>query len=117
MNELNLRFEFDRGADLDEIAPGLQSRLSQMDMVEEVEAVPVKSRLAGMELVAAIGVTVLIVRGSRELAGEIRQLVKELKGLVVDLKDLKNVYVDVGERRLSLDELDEEQIQQLAMES
>jgi hypothetical protein len=119
MTDINLLFEFTHDEALTQVAQTLQDRLSQMEMVEEVEAVPEGSeqmRLSGLEIAAAIGVTVLVVRSSRELVAEVRKFVTEVKGLMADLCDLKNVYVDLGAQRIPIDQLDAEQFHQLAQE-
>jgi uncharacterized protein (DUF342 family) len=90
-----------------------------MEMVEEVEAVPEGSaqmRLSSLEIAAAIGVTVLVFRSSRELVAEVRKFITEVKGLMVDLHDLKNVYIDLGAQRIPIDQLDAEQFHHLAQE-
>jgi len=120
MTEINLLFTFAHDEALDQVAHTLQDRLSQMEMVEEVEAVPEGSqqmRMSGLEIAAAIGVTVLVVRSSRELVEEVRKFVSEVKKLMVDFRDLKNVYVDLGAQRIPLDQLNAQQVQQLAKES
>lgn len=119
MTEVNLLFEFAHDEALAQVAQTLQDRLSRMEMVEEVEAVPEGSkqmRLSGLEIAAAIGVTVLVDRSSRELVEEVRKFVTEIKALMVDLRDLKNVYVDLGAQRIPIDQLNAEQFQQLAQE-
>lgn len=117
MAVLNLMFEFADESRLDETALTIQERLSGIDVVNEVEAIPEESsRSTGLEIAAAIGVTVLIVRGGRELVEEIRKLVTEVKKLMVEFQDLKYVYINLGNQRISLDELSEEQYQQLAEE-
>jgi hypothetical protein len=114
MTEINMFFEYAHNDNLDQAAHLLQDRLSQMEMVKEVEAAPEKMRATGLEITAAIGVTVLVVRGGRELLEEIRKLVDAIKGLMVDLHDLKNVYVDLGAHRIPIDRLDQEHFRQLA---
>ncbi len=113
MTELNLLFEFSQGNNLDQVAQTLTDRITQLPMVEEVEAAPETMKLTGVELVAAIGVTILVVRSSRELIEEIRKLIAEIKGLAEDLQDLKNIYVDIDDERVPLDDLDDEYLRQL----
>ena len=83
------------------------------EMVKEVEAVPETARFTGLEVVGAIGVTVLIVRGSRELIEELRKLIPQLKGLITEIKGLKDVFVEVGDKRVPLAEVQDEALQQL----
>ena len=113
MTELNLRFEFSQDKNLNQVAQTLEDNITQLQLVDEVEAAPEKMKLTGVEIAAAIGVTLVIVRTSRELVEEIRKLIVEIKGLAADLQDLKNVYLDVGEERVPLDKLNEEHFRQL----
>jgi hypothetical protein len=116
--EICLRFEFDRADSLDRVARELQERLGRLEMVREVEASPEgKMMMTGLEVAAAIGVTVVIVRGSRELIQEVRKLVAEIKGLMDELDDLKEVYVDVSDRRIRIPDLGDEDFRVLAEDS
>ncbi len=113
MTEINLLFEFGPDEALDQVAHALQDRLSQMEMVKEVEATPEtpeKMRMTGLEIAAAIGVTVVVVRGGRELVEEVRKFVTEIKNLMVELHGLKNVYTDFGTQRIPIDKLDPEDL-------
>lgn len=115
MTEINMFFEYAHDDNLDQAAHLLQDRLSQMEMVNEVEAAPEEMRINGLEIAAAIGVTVLVVRGGRELVEAVRKLVTEVKCLMADLHDLKNVYVDLGAQRIPIGKFDQEHCRQLAM--
>src|SRR6266699_3222337 len=84
--EVNLYIDFEKDNDLEQTAQLIEERLGQLEMVKEVEAVPEKARFTGLEVVAAIGVTVLVVRGSRELIEELRKLIPQLKGLMSEIK-------------------------------
>lgn len=117
MAEIALHFEFAKDANLDEASHKLQSELSKLDGVSEVDAVPEKPRLTGLEIVAAIAVTISIVKGTRELIVEVRKLIPEVKGLIRDIRGLKDVTVEVGTERVPLDKLTDAQIEQLAKEA
>jgi hypothetical protein len=116
MPEINLLFEFTPGGSPDQQAARLQDRLGRMEMVAEAEAVPEGSKLTGVEIAAAIGVTVLIVRGSAELVEEARKLLAALKGLLVEWHDLKQVYLDLNDRRVPIQALEEADILVLVQE-
>ena len=116
MTEINLLFEFTDDNELDEAAQVIQDRLTSIEAVEEAEARPERMKVTGLEIAAAIGVTVLVVRGSRELVEEVRKLVTEVKKLMIEFQDLKEVYVDIGTQRVSLSEFSEEQYLQLPQE-
>ena len=111
--EVNLYIDVEKDNDLEQTAQLIEERLGQLEMVKEVEAVPEKARFTGLEVVAAIGVTVLVVRGSRELIEELRKLIPQLKGLMSEIKGLKNAFVEVGDKRIPVSEVNEETLQQL----
>jgi hypothetical protein len=111
--EINLHFEFADGADLDEAAEQIEARLGGLEGVADVEAMPTDMRLTGAEVVAAIAVTAMVVRSGRDVIAEIRKLVVEAKGLLGDLRDLKNVYVDIGKKRVPIDKLDAQALKEL----
>jgi hypothetical protein len=111
--EVNLYIDVEKDNDLEQTAQLIEERLGQLEMVKEVEAVPEKARFTGLEVVAAIGVTVLVVRGSRELIEELRKLIPQLKGLMSEIKGLKNAFVEVADKRIPVSEVNEETLQQL----
>lgn len=117
MTELNLRFEFSQDGDLDQVARTLEQRIAQLQMVDEVESVPEKMKLTGVEIASAIGVTVLVVKGSREVIGELRKLVAEIKGLIGELRNLKDVSIDVGDERVGLDALNDGHLRRLEQDA
>jgi hypothetical protein len=103
MDEVFLRFEFSDGKDLEQAARLIQERLAGLDMVEEADAIPEETRLTGVEVVAAIAVTVVIVRSSRELIQEVRKLIPEIQGLVGDVRGfLKSVTAEVGAEKVQV---------------
>ena len=112
--EVNLYIDVEKDNDLEQTAQLIKERLGQLEMVKEVEAVPEEARFfTGLEVVGAIGVTVLVVRGSRELIEELRKLIPQLKGLMSEIKGLKNAFVEVGDKRIPVSEVNEETLQQL----
>ena len=111
--EVNLYIDVEKENDVEQTAHLIEEHLGQLEMVKEVEAVPETARLTGLEVVGAIGVTLLIVRGSRELIEELRKLIPQLKGLITEIKGLKDVFVEVGDKRVPLSEVQEETLQQL----
>ena len=111
--EVNLYIDVEKDNDLEQTAQLIEERLGQLETVKEVEAVPEKARFTGLEVVAAIGVTVLVVRGSRELIEELRKFIPQLKGLISDVKGLKNAFIEVGNKRIPLTQVDEDDPEQL----
>jgi hypothetical protein len=47
------------------------------------------------------------------VVAEIRKLVTEVKGLLGDLHDLKNVYVEMGKKKVPIDNLDAQALREL----
>jgi hypothetical protein len=117
MTELNLRFEFSQDDDLNEVSRTLEQRIARLQMVDEVESVPEKMKLTGVEIASAIGVTVLVVRSGRELIGELRKLIVEIKGLAGELRNLKGVFFDVGDERIGLEALNDDHLRRLEEEA
>ena len=110
MPEINLLFEFKDRKNLDDAARQIEARLGALDAVDDVEAMPTDMRITGAEVAAAIAVTAVVVRSGRDAVAEVRKLVTELKGLLADLRDLKNVYLDIGKKRVPVDKLDEKEL-------
>jgi hypothetical protein len=98
MNKINLLFELTDKIDIDPKAQALQERLSRLEMVESAEAVPEgPARMTGVEVLAAIGVTLAIVKGSRDLISEIRKAIQEIK----ELGKCSATNILAGRRQLS----------------
>ncbi|MGH9674086.1 MAG: hypothetical protein ACRD44_12970 [Bryobacteraceae bacterium] len=111
--EINLRFEFVDHTRLEEAAQQIEARLRRLEAVNDVEAMPSDMRFSGAEVVAVVAVTAMVVRSGRDVVAEIRKLVTEVKALLGDLRDLKNVYVDIGNKRVPIDKLDAQALQEL----
>ena len=112
--EVNLRFEVLEGTDLTQTAQHIQERLTSPDTV--AEAIPEESRFIDLVgVAAAISATVLIVRSSRELIEELRELITTLKDLYDDIhiKGLKGIFVEIGGERIPLDKVGEKELHQL----
>ncbi|GAC1350437.1 MAG: hypothetical protein NVSMB27_32960 [Ktedonobacteraceae bacterium] len=116
MTELALHFEMTKDSDLEQTAGLLCDRLASLQSVQEVAALPEEPRVTGLEVAAAIFVTIQIVHGTRKFVEEIRKLIPEIKGLIGDIKGLKDVTVDVGPQPVPIGKLTEQQVQQLAEE-
>ena len=114
MAELLLHFDVTTGADTTAAARTLQERLGALPMVEEAEALPQESRVTGLEIAGAISAAVIIVRHGRELVTELRKLIPEVKKLVQEIKGLKAPSVEIGARRVRLDEITESDLEELA---
>jgi len=112
--EVNLYIEVEKDNDLKQTAQLIEEHLGRLEMVKEVGAVPEKARFTGLEIVGVIGVTVLVVRGSRELIEELRKLIPQLKELIGEIKGLKETFMEIGDKRVPITEVKEETLQQLA---
>jgi len=114
MAEVLLRFELSDKKELEQTAQLIQERLTALEMIEEAEAVPEETRLTGVEVGAAIAAAVVIVRSGRELVEELRKLIPQIKGLIGEIRGLKDVFVEVGDERVSIAQIADVHIQQLA---
>jgi hypothetical protein len=115
MTEINLLFELADKADINPVTHALQKRFSRLEMVASAEAIPEgPARITGVEVVAAIGVTLAIVKGSRDVISEIRKVMQETKALIEEYCELKRVWLEVGPERVPLDELTEDHYRELA---
>lgn len=118
MAVLNLIVELDSEEGMEQVAQDLQERIGRLDAVEEVDAVPLAAadiRFGVIELAAAIGVTVVLVRQSRELLEELPKFMAALRALIPNSNQIKNVYVDVGNERVRIDQLSDEQLSRLTV--
>lgn len=114
MAELLLHFELADREEAATVAQALEKRLGQLPGVAEAEALPEESRLTGLEIVGAISAAVVVVRHGRELVTELNKLLPELRKLVGEIKGLKNAFVEVGAKRVPLDQLTQAQVEELA---
>jgi tetratricopeptide (TPR) repeat protein len=114
MAELALHFEFTKNTDIDRATDAVRERLSALQGVEGIDAVREQPRLTGLEIAAAIAVTVQIVRGTRRLLEEIRRLVPEMKSLISEINGLQSITVEVGSKRVAIAEVNEDEMRQIA---
>ena len=112
--EIFLTFEVEAGADGQVLAREVQARLMALQAVSKAEADVESPRLTGAEVVAAIAVGVVVVRGVRELAQELNLLIPEIARLVREIKGLRAVFVEVDGEDVPIDEMDESKIATLA---
>jgi hypothetical protein len=116
MAVLALHFEMTEGSDLEQTARLLHDRIARLPSVQEVATLPEEPRVTGVEIAAAIFVTIQIVHGTRMVVEEIRKLIPEIKGLIGDMKGLKGITIEIGSQSVPIGKLTERQVQQLADE-
>jgi hypothetical protein len=110
VNEINLLFESAAQA-----APAIEEELGQSEIVDEVQAEPERMRvITGLEIAAAVAVTATVVQSGTNLVDNLGKLVDSVRTLMVKLRDLKNVYVDIGNERVPIDRLDRSKLTELA---
>jgi hypothetical protein len=109
--EVDFVFDVDDEADRNQLAGLIEQRLVALDGVTEVEAKATEERITGVEIVAAIGVTVLIIKGSRMAVHEMRLLLQEVKLLIHDIKGLKSASIEIEGKQIPTDEVDDKAIQ------
>ena len=114
MAELLLHFELADGTEAAPTAQALEQGLARLPGVSEAEALPDETRLTGLEIVGAISAAVVILRKGRELVTELNALLPELRKMVKGVKGLKNAFVEVGSKRVPIDQLTAAHLEQLA---
>jgi copper chaperone CopZ len=114
--EIALRFEFDKGTDLAQAADAIRERLSNVDGVSGVYADPEEPRITGLEIVAAIAVTIEVVQSVRRGVTELRKLLRELKALSSEVRGVQNVKLEVGKRKVPIGDVGEDDLKELADE-
>jgi hypothetical protein len=114
--EIALRFEFDKGTDLEQAADAIRERFSKVDGVVGVYADPERPRVTGLEIVGAIAVTVEVVRGVRKGVTELRKLLHELKALSSEVRGVQNAKLEVGKRKVRIGEVSEDDLKELTDE-
>jgi hypothetical protein len=84
-------------------------------MIDEVQAEPQRMRvITGLEIAAAVAVTATIVQSGTNLVENLGKLVDAIRTLMLKLRDLRNVYVDIGNERIPIDQLDRSKLKELA---
>jgi seryl-tRNA synthetase len=116
--EVYFHLELDPGADSDRIATLIRERLSQLEAVEEtyVEPDDESARITGAEIVAGIALTVTLVRGSKNLAAELKTLIEAMTEVVQSLTGLKHAVVELAGRNVPVEEVDDSSVEELAAE-
>ena len=99
--QIDLHFEFADSLKSAEAAAFIQQRLSELGMVESVEAIPEEPRLTGLEIAGAIAVGVMVTRNSRELLVEVQKLIPEIQKLFGKIRE---VWVERGTGKVSIEE-------------
>ncbi len=114
MGEINLLFDFGNRDAAQLSAPAIEEQLSRLEMIGEVQAEPQRMRVTGLEIAAAVAVTATVVQSGANVVENMGKLVDAIRALMVKLRDLKNVYVDVGNERIPIDQLDASKLKDLA---
>jgi hypothetical protein len=114
MNEINLLFDFADHNAAEDAAPTIEKSLSALEMVEEVQAEPQRMRMTGLEIAAAVAVTATVARSGVDTVENLGKLVAAIRSLMVQLRALKNVFVDVGDQRVPIGQLDAVKLKELA---
>jgi hypothetical protein len=111
---LYLHFEFDADADSRALTEELATALASLDGVADADAVVEQQRLTGAEIVAAIAVGVLLVRGAKELLQEVNRLLPEIARVARNIKGLRTGYVEVDGKQVRLSDVTDDDVEQLA---
>jgi hypothetical protein len=114
MSEINLLFDFTDLNAAELAAPAIEECLGRVEMVDQVQAEPQRMRMTGLEIAAAVAVTATVVRSGADAVENLGKLVAAIRALMVQVRALKNVYVDIGEQRVPIDQLDAAKLKELA---
>lgn len=115
--EVYFHLELDSDTDNDQIATLIRERLGKLEGVEETYAEPEEaSRLTGAEVVAGIALTVTLVRGSKNIATELKALIEAVTEVVQSVTGLKHAVVELAGRNVPVEEVDESDVSELAEE-
>ena len=109
MAKIRLQFEMDKQSEMAPTAALIQQKLAQLPEVEKAKATPEEARMGVVEAATIIGGVVILARNTGNLIDEIRKLIPKFKALADDLRSrgVKNVYVEVGTRRVDITELND----------
>jgi hypothetical protein len=88
-----LRVEFDDQDAAKEAVQLLEQRLGQLGDVASVKATVLEQR-DPLTVITAIGVAIMITRGSTELVAQLRHLVTEIRGLVTDIRPARRAVIE-----------------------
>jgi hypothetical protein len=120
--ELSLHFETNEQPNPEEFAAlqkALQERITHLPQVDEVDTVLDEPQ--GVEMLAALATTIILVKSGGDLVTQLRVLIQQLTGLVKDVgefkKAFKKVSIDVGPKRVPITELTDQDFQQIAASS
>jgi hypothetical protein len=114
MSEINLLFEFADHNAAEESAPSIEKCLSALEMVEEVQVEPQRMRMTGLEIAATVAVTATVARSGADTVENLGKLIAAMRSSIAQLRALKNVFVDVGDQRVPIDQLDAVKLKEMA---
>lgn len=106
MDTLTIHFEVDEGFDADALCTTVAERLSHIQGVEQSQAEVEDERFLA-EAIAVISGIVLLTKTAREGADELKKFVASLREMIQEINGLKGAVLDLGGRRVSLDDPDE----------
>jgi len=111
--KFRFQFEVEKEMANEETTQKIKGRIRDLEVVEDVKARLAKPQIDASDLFGIISTTLLIISQSDELVEKLRKLIKNLKGLAEEVKGIKNVFVESGDKRISLTEINEDDPEQL----
>jgi hypothetical protein len=100
MEEIDLRFEFEEGIDLDAVAQKIKERLQKVEGIEDAAVLPEEAQVTGPEVVAVVVATIAVLPQITKGVQELRKLMVEIKGLLGDL-GIKRFVSSAGEETVT----------------
>jgi hypothetical protein len=105
VSEVHLQFEVTGKDQAEQVAATIRERLGGLDE-SGVPQVRVEEPRVGLgEALVIISAVVTIAGQGADLINAVRSIVQATTGLVRDLRDLKNAFVEVGTKRIPVDQL------------
>lgn len=113
MKVISFDVELDDPEAADAVAAALRDRLTSLDEVEQANLKASTTRDLG-SVIVVVGTVVLIARGSADVLGEARRVIANLRGLIEEVDGLRRILVDLRDRQVELDALDDADDEEIA---
>jgi hypothetical protein len=114
MAELLIQIETDPNVDLTAVIPQLDGRLSELGGVEVAESVVRDSyRIGVAEIIAGVTTAVVLAGGASQLTAHLRDILRNIKECLQELKGLKDAYIELRGDRIPLEGATDAQLEAL----
>lgn len=104
------RFQFvlDDEADQEAVAALVRRRLAELGDVEKIQVLPGRTRAVDPVLIVqSLGAAVVVLKGTTEAVEALRKLIKAVRELGAEIKQIRGTRIEVGDTVRRADELDD----------